>query len=1073
MESLANQYLDLMSCHLNPRDPSVPFISSVTNQVINQGAELGPSYWVQNLVSPVKFSTAMSMAINFSTSKKIFLEIGPHSTLAGPIRQILKAENSSDEYVSVLTRGKDAYEEVLRAVGQLQLQNYPVNLEQAVGRGTFLTDLPLYPWHYEEPLWHESRLAKEYRLREFPHHELLGSRILESTVFNPGWRNVLRLEDVPWIKEHEIQGDVVLPGVSYLYMAGEAIRQLTGKADFTCQKIHMKVALVLNGEDETEVITQLSRVNLTNALDSEWYDFSISSYKNESWIKHAFGQVRGGGDEFELQDLSAKEAATRSYTRACSSKSWYRKFRSLGLEYGPRFTPLKDITADPLNDKLAASIKVGLRPGEEKYYPIFPGALDGVPQSLFPAVARGLTRNFAKPAVITYIDEFYLRPPRVVTEELKVLAEVTEQRPNGFLGDVVALSLEDGGQVVVRSKGWQMSCLVDEADDGKNPHGAAELEWMDDIDLVDAASFIRPTGIKTQVREYQLLDRLSLLCFAEAQNRLRSTPPPTREHLKHFHKWINSHIDDVSSGRSTWFGVPDAVDLLALKTEERNNLIESIYSQLEGTPAYAPATALHRVTYNCEGIFDGTVSELEILLAGGALQKVYDFLLEDADLSGFLSLVSHKRPNLRVLEIGAGTGGTTATILPILKSAHGDKKYLSYTYTDISAGFFSDAKERFKEYSGLEFAVLDISKDPLEQGFAAESFDLIIAYNVLHATENLHQTLSNVRKLIHPEGRLLLQELSPQTMWVGTFGVLAGWWYGQADGRTQAPYVALERWTDELAKAGFEGVSSMYDGYMNNNIISQPASATKPPERVTVLRHADQEVRSIRSALEAAGYHLDEVVLEDPAAKLPPGQDVISALDLSAPFFSSLDQDKFSNFQRFVNAARDGACGIFWLTGSCQIGHTKPEYAPVLGLSRVLRNDLELEFAILELDDLGAASKVVPSVFAQFQKRISEPDVDPEHEWAHVDGRTFISRYSYVKVIQEHRNTLPAGMTVKKLEQHKSGVLSSLYWKPLTAKALKDDEVRIEVRAVAMNFRVSSFFLLPITRIRNYDIACC
>jgi SAM-dependent methyltransferase len=928
-----------------------------------------------------------------------------------------------------------------------------------------LTDLPLYPWHYEEPLWYESRLAKEYRLREFPHHELLGSRILESTTANPGWRNVLRLEDVAWIKDHEIEGDIILPGVSYLYMVGEAVRQLTGKADFTCQKVHMKTVLVLTGDSETEIITQLSRVSLTNALDSDWYDFSISSYQNGSWVKHAFGQVRGGGEESELQNLNIKEAAARTYHRVCSSKSWYRKFRSLGIDYGPRFTPLKEITVDPLNGKLAASMTVDLRPAEEKYYPIFPGTLDGVPQSLYPAAARGLTRNFDKPALITYIDEFYLRPPPSATEELRVLAEITEQRPTAFLGDVVAVSPAKGGQVVVRSKGWRLSHLINaaEADDDKSSYGAAELEWREDIDLTNAASFIKRTGNKTEVREYQLLDRLSLLCFVEADDRLRNAPPPTREHLNQFHKWIKSHIHGMLSGASTWFGVADAADLLILGAKKRNKMIEDIYSQLQGTPAYAPATAIHRVCFNCEAIFDGTASELEILLLDGVLQKVYDCLLEDADLSGFLSLVAHKRPNLRILEIGAGTGGATATILPALKSAYGEKTYLSYTYTDISAGFFSDAKERFREYTGLKFAVLDISKDPSEQGFEAESFDLVIACNVLHATENLHQTLSNVKKLVHPEGRLLLQELDPQAQWIGIFGVLAGWWLGQPDGRTQAPYVNLERWTDELTKAGFEGVTSMYDGYMNNNIVSQPTPSTSRPKRVTVLHHIDQDIQDVRAALEAETYHVNGYVLEDPAAKLPPGQDVMSVLDFSSPFFASLDQDEFAHFQRFITAAKEGACGIFWLTGHCQIGRTKPDYAVVLGLARVLRTDLELEFAILELEDFGAAVKVAPRVFSQFQKRISEPDVNPEYEWANVDGRILISRYSYVKVAQEHKKTPLTGRTVRKLEQHKPGVMNALHWKPVVARALKDDEVRIEVRAVAMNFRVRSFapFHLP------------
>jgi SAM-dependent methyltransferase len=1058
MEACADRYLELMGPYVKPHDPSVPFISSVTNQVICQGAELSPSYWVQNLVSRVKFSTSISQAINFSGSSKIFLEIGPHSTLAGPIRQILKIEKSSDEYVNVLSHDKDSHEEFLRAVGQLWLQNYPVALEQVGGKGVFLTDLPLYPWHYEEPLWYESRLAKEYRLREFPHHELLGSKILESTTANPGWRNVLRLEDVPWIKEHEIEGDIVLPGVSYLYMAGEAVRQLTGKPDFTCRKVHMKAVLVLTGDDETEIITQLNRVSLTNALDSEWYDFSISSYQNGSWVKHAFGQVRGGGEESEQQSLKAREAATRIYPRGCSSKSWYRKFRLLGIEYGPRFTPLEEITVDPLNGKLAASMKVDLRPGEDKYYSIFPGTLDGIPQSLYLVAARGLTRNFDKPALITYIDEFYLCPPTSATEELKVLAEITEQRATAFLGDVVAVSSVGGGQVVVKSRGWHLSHLVDtaEADNDRSPHGAAELEWREDIDLVDAASFIKRIGNKTDVWEYQLLDRLSLLCFAEAYHRLRKALPPTREHLNKFYKWIKDHINGVSSGASTWFGVPDAADLLILGVETRNKMIEDIYSQLQGTPAYAPATAIHRICFNCEEIFNGTSSELEILLTDGILQKVYDCLLEDADLSGFLSLVTHKRPNLRVLEIGAGTGGATATILPTLRSAYGEKMYLSYTYTDISAGFFSDAKERFKQYTGLEFAVLDISKDPFEQGFKAKTFDLVIACNVLHATANLHQTLSNVRKLVHPEGRLLLQELDPRTKWIGIFGVLEGWWLGQPDGRTQAPYVNLERWTDELTKAGFESVTSMYDGYMNNNIISQPAPSTSRPKRVTVLHYTDQDVQNVRVALEGAGYRVNRYALEDPAAKLFPDQDVMCALDLSSPFFANLDQDRFTHFQRFINAAKEEACGIFWLTGPCQIGHTKPEYATVLGLARVLRTDLDLDFAILELEDFGAAAKVAPRVFGQFQKRISEPEVDPEYECAHVDGKILISRYSHVKVVEEHK-TLPAGRTVRKLEQYKPGIMNTLYWKSLAPRALKDGEVRVKVRAAAMNFRVRSF----------------
>jgi len=694
------------------------------------------------------------------------------------------------------------------------------------------------------------------------------------------------------------------------------------------------------------------------------------------------------------------------------------------------------------------------------YYSIFPGSLDGIPQGLFSAASRGLTRNFTQLAVIQYVEEFYMRPPPSSTTELKLLSEITEKKPNSIAGDVIAVSAQDGSDVV-RSKGWQLAFIAKaiEADGNDNPHGAAELEWNDDIDLVNAASFIKQTGITSEGREPQPLDRLSLLCYLEIQHRLRNAPPPTREFLNYFRKWIDDRIEEVSSGKLTWFGVPDALDLLNLSSERRNQMIQDLYSELAKSPAYGPATALYRVAMNCEGIFDGSLSELEILLADGALQQVYDFLLEYADLSGFLSLIAHKRPNLRVLEIGAGTGGATSTILPNLKSAKGDMTYLSYTYTDISAGFFNDAKERFKDYTGIKFAVLDISKDPLEQGFEAESFDLIIAYNVLHATENLHKTLSHVRKLIHPEGRLLLQELAPRTMWAGVFGVLAGWWYGKSDGRTEAPYVEIDRWTEELVKAGFDNVTSMHDGYMNNNIVSQPVSSINPSKRVSLLRHHDQPApSSVLASLEAAGYRVDEITLEGSLTALQPGQDIVSVLDLASPFFSGLDENKFGLFQNFINAAKKGNCGVLWLTGPCQVGEVKnPDYAPILGAARVIRNDIQLEFATLELEDFEAAAKVVPNVLSQFQKRTSETEIDAEHEWAYTDGRTLISRYVYVKMDQERKSILPTETAVRKLSQRKPGVLNSLYWEAIPAPALQDNEVRIEVKAVGANFKVREF----------------
>lgn len=1053
MESVATRYLNLLGPHVRPQNPNSDFISTVAGHSVTDGSELGPSYWVQNLVSRVRFSTAVSNAVRSSQSNKIFLEIGPHSALAGPIRQILAAENTGDcEYISVLTRGKDSHEEFLRSLGQLWMNNYPLSLDQVAGEGSFLTGLPLYPWHYEEPLWHESRLSREYRFRGFPHHELLGSKILESTSASPGWRNLLRLEDVPWIADHKVEGNVVLPGVSYLYMAGEAIRQVTGEPDFTCQQVHIKAALLLTEDDETEIITQLNRVSLTDNVDSAWYDFIVSSYHGGSWIKHAFGRVRSGGSESAWKGT---EHSGSALSRVCSSKSWYRKFRSLGLEYGPRFTALKNMTADPLQPTLSASLTLDLRPGEERYYSVHPGTLDGLLQGLYPAAAGGQTRRFNELALLTYVDEFYMRPPPKEEKELRCLVEITEQRPNGSLGDAAAFSPINGGQTVVRSRGWQMSTInAPGVESGsQNPHGAAELEWREDIDFVEAASLIKPVGGKTEW--YRLLDRFNVLCMAQSVDRLRNGPRPTREYLKHFHGWLQDMVSGFANGATMCSGVPDAADLVTINVEERSQMIEDLYDKLRGSPVDAPATAIHRISSYCGSIFSGNTSELELLLADGVLQHVYDCLLEDTDTSEFVSLVAHKRPNLRVLEIGAGTGGATNTVLQALKSARGEKMYSSYVYTDVSAGFFADAKERFKDYAGLEFAVLDISTDPLGQGFEAGSFDLIVAWNVLHATPSLHQSLTNVRKLLHPQGRLLLQEVDPQTKWINhAFGVISGWWAGVDDGRPSQPYVDLARWKDELSRAGFGDVSARYDGYVCNNMVCQPLARISPLKRVTLLHRAEQQTQGILAALDAAGHQVDSYILGDERSQLSPGQDVISALDISSPFFANLDEKSLVHFQRFVKAADNAACGIFWITGRCQVGCQTPAYAPILGLARVLRTELNLDLAVLELEDLVAAPEVVPRVFLEFQKRSSsdDPDVSPEYEWAHVGGKTLISRYHYTTATPE-AVALPDDMNVRKLEQHRPGLTDTLYWKPVVARPLATDEVRIEVKAAGMNYK--------------------
>jgi hypothetical protein len=129
-------------------------------------------------------------------------------------------------------------------------------------------------------------------------------------------------------------------------------------------------------------------------------------------------------------------------------------------------------------------------------------------------------------------------------------------------------------------------------------------------------------------------------------------------------------------------------------------------------------------------IIEGRIDFLELILQDNLLQDLYDWMDILVDLDEFLSLLGNSHPQMKILEIGAGTGGLTAKVIDSFKNEYDETLYHSYTFTDISSGFFVKAKERFKDHHRVEYKVLDISKDPIAQGFAAGEHDFILAANV-------------------------------------------------------------------------------------------------------------------------------------------------------------------------------------------------------------------------------------------------------------------------------------------------------------------------------------------------------
>jgi acyl transferase domain-containing protein len=276
------------------------------------------------LENPVLFHAAVKKLLSEASTTSIHLEIGPHSALAGPLRQIYQEQNASINYISALSRGKNDTTVFLEALGQLYCNGFPIQFP-IISQPEVLHDLPTYSWHYDRSYWGDSRVSRNWRFRQHGAHDLLGRRILESSEAEPIWRNILRVANVPWLHDHIVAGDMVFPAAGYVAMAGEAIRQHSNtQDDYTVREVHIGAAMLLRNDTPTELITTLRPKMLSTNLDSKWFEFVVSSHNGTNWTKHCWGLVIAG------RATQAHRHSPETFTRKVSSPRWYKTMARIG-----------------------------------------------------------------------------------------------------------------------------------------------------------------------------------------------------------------------------------------------------------------------------------------------------------------------------------------------------------------------------------------------------------------------------------------------------------------------------------------------------------------------------------------------------------------------------------------------------------------------------------------------------------------------------------------------------------------------------------------------------------------------
>jgi acyl transferase domain-containing protein len=380
MKAVADTYLSsLAEIESSIADSSQIFVSSVTGDRKYDG--FGSAYWTQNLVSTVRFSEAVENYCKFTqdldgtdrhNNKTVFLEIGPHSVLAGPMKQILAQphfQNFRSTYLATLRRPESAQVTLTSCLASLVNNGCHVDVARAnkiLGsstEGRLVPGLPSYVWNHEIAHWYESIASHSHRFRKHAHHELLGSRLPQSNHLEPIWENRISIQAQPWLLDHNIDSFVIYPAASYLAMAVEGCIEMiadnmevlperTQGFRISLRNIEFIRALTLakTGED---TIVRMSMKYKNNPHDSQRViakasvvtEFSImATTAGTDWYEHCRGLVEGKSEgnspTTESFDPSTSEA---QFDNILNHVQVYNKLRNLGNDYGTSFSRIEKL----------------------------------------------------------------------------------------------------------------------------------------------------------------------------------------------------------------------------------------------------------------------------------------------------------------------------------------------------------------------------------------------------------------------------------------------------------------------------------------------------------------------------------------------------------------------------------------------------------------------------------------------------------------------------------------------------------------------------------------------------------
>ncbi|KAI1255544.1 hypothetical protein MGN70_003610 [Eutypa lata] len=893
-----------------------------------------------------------------------------------------------------------------------------------------------------------------------------------------------------------VSKSILFPGTGMLLMGLEAVREMCSASrqvsSYFIRDAHFFSPIIVGEslEERTEITLHLQPLQKAYEKESTWSDIKIFACLNERWTECFRASIRVEYEDTVQHEVDKglekrlnHESIVADYEHASTScnmsvdhRAFYRHCADHArIKYGEWFQLLQDTRWDG-KETAIGSVDVS----RSKYRTtsvVHPAVLDSAFQLLLTQRSRGLSEPV--PTCVPYhLSSAWISASGWQHPQTSWLRHLTtcKYEPGSYKmeGNVYMLA-EDRSPLCVLKRLTLKATSNDHTDVYSGKKFLYGIEWKPQMSMLTPEhllSVVNPARTcvvdENEVERYRLklhtvLDGILKMTYKRLPEDRREVPT----HVQKYIAWMEYYIkrEHVSG-----------MDMI------NESDLEAQLQEVE--KLHGPWKILPIIARNLEAILLGKENPLELIfdtnLAETFYADVFDTMCDDR-FKHLLELFTHENPNLRILEVGAGTGGWTKRILSLFgdfEKRNGATCFFQYDYTDISPAFFDRARTQFSDFEGrMSFKPFNIERDALMQGFQLEMYDLVIAGSVFHATSNLARTIKNIRKLLKPCGRLLyLEPVAPEKVSTNfAFGTLPGWWLSTEEERSMGPAIEESAWDQVLRDNGFSGNDLILRDYQTEichlfsiMVSTAAGSCSSSGQSIDILLvtngHTSNQislVQSHQSIFESTNKTGKVISLSQmQSTDLTNADVVISLVELDSPLFANIQGLAYESLKLLVKHCRK----LLWISCATINDPMYPYSNLMLGFLRSMRSEsFEKHIVTLRLESPPQSSNAIAgyvnTVFhASFESTSTELDY-VLREGTLLTGRLVEEVHLNTTLVPllcpqiKHEAWMP-GPAIK-LTVGTPGMLDTLHFVKDAEhdSPLEPEEVEIETRAWGLNFR--------------------